>query len=175
MIAGELQDSSSSSSNNKAPKFFPTMAYTKWIRDFKAYVIRHKECAFVLTNPRKPQKPTEPEPTAPKTTKIQFAQDLKRWESQNDLWESGNACLFSHIYFAVDINARAETLVVEHGSGSNGVAALEGLKKEYENKDHVKGILSDTLAEFQHRKIKNQESISQFIAVIETYRLRLKN
>jgi hypothetical protein len=43
-----------------------------------------------------------------------------------------------------------------------------------ENKDLVKGILSDTLAEFQHRKIKDKETISQFIAVIENYR-RLKN
>jgi hypothetical protein len=38
-------------------------------------VIRHKECAFVLTNPIKPQKPTEPEAAAPKISKIQFAQD----------------------------------------------------------------------------------------------------
>jgi hypothetical protein len=75
----------------------------------------------------------------------------------------------------VDINPRAETLVVQHGKESNGIAALEGLKTEYENKDLVKGILSDTITEYQHRKIKNHESISQFIAVIENYRLRLKN
>jgi antitoxin component HigA of HigAB toxin-antitoxin module len=173
MVADDV--SNDSSSNNKAPKFHPNIAYAKWLRDFKAYVIRHKECAFVLNNPTKPQKPTEPEPAASKTLKMQYDKDLKRWESQTDLWESGNACLFSHIYFSVDINPRAETLVVQHGAGSNGIAALEGLKTEYENKDLVKGILSDTLAEFQHRKIKDKEIISQFIAVIENYRLRLKN
>jgi transposase InsO family protein len=172
MIASDVPNDSSS---NKAPKFHPTIAYSKWVRDFKAYVIRHRECDFVLKNQIKPPKPAEPADSASKSTKAQYDKELKRWETQADLWESGNACLFSHIYFAVDINPRAETLVVQHGAGSNGIAALEGLKTEYENKDSVKGILSDTLAQFQHRKIKNNETISQFIAVIENYRLKLKN
>jgi hypothetical protein len=47
--------------------------------------------ALLFSNPTKPQKPTEPEATASKTLKMQYDKDLKRWESQTDLWESGDA------------------------------------------------------------------------------------
>jgi hypothetical protein len=60
MIASDVNLDSSSSSSNKAPKFHTTIAYAKWLRDFKAYVVRHKECAFVLTHQEKPTKPKEP-------------------------------------------------------------------------------------------------------------------
>ena len=76
MIASDVNLDSFSSNNNKAPKFHPTIAYAKWLRDFKAYVVRHKECAFVLDNPSKPTKSTQPRgQSSRKKTPKKFIED----------------------------------------------------------------------------------------------------
>jgi hypothetical protein len=54
----------------------------------------------------------------------------------------------------------------QHDYGSNGIAALEDSRQSMKIKT-VKVIRLDLFVEFQHRKIKNNETISQFIDSVE--------
>jgi hypothetical protein len=59
MIASENSRSSENSPNmEQAPKFNANIVYSKWERDFKAFIRRIPDCDFVLKNMTKPVEPT---------------------------------------------------------------------------------------------------------------------
>lgn len=160
MIAGH---SSKTNPAAKAPKFIPEIIFSKWERDFKAFIRRIPECDFILNNKVKPIKPND------KTNK----KKMSKWENNSNLWTRGNATLYSHLYEAVLDHTRAYVVVC--GFDPNGIEALEALAKEFESNDVLKEQAIDLRAEFDNKKIGKGETITQWISILNNYRLRLKN
>jgi hypothetical protein len=114
MIAGETSKSSDSNPNMQlAPKFNPNIVYSKWERDFKAFIRRIPDCDFVLKNMTKPVEPvlTEGE------SREAFKKRMLKYEKYVEVWDRGNSTMFSHIYSAVCEFTRAYNVASAHEMG----------------------------------------------------------
>jgi hypothetical protein len=146
MIASENSRSSENSPNmQQAPKFNANIVYSKWERDFKAFIRRIPDCDFVLKNMTKPVEPT----LQTDESRDNFKKKHLKWEKCLEVWERGNSTMFSHIYSAVCEFTRAYNVASAH---EMGVDALNALKKEFENTNAVKEQAEDLRAEFDNKK-----------------------
>ena len=169
MIADDSFKMNQQTMRATAPRFSPEVIYSKWERDFKAFIRRIPECDFILNNIIKPELPIQFEDE----NKADFGKRTRQYETDTRSWERGNASLFSHLYEAVGNHTRAYNVVCQNDP--SGLAALEALSNEFENLNIVKEQAIDLKAEFDNRKISKNETITQWISILENYRLRLKN
>ena len=163
MIAGENYKSS------KAPRFTPEIIYFQWEQDFKAFCRRIPECHLILSNPAKPTPPIQ----LPDESKLEFKKRLKKWESDLESWGRGNGALYSYLYEAVAGHTRAHNVVCDNNP--DGTRAFAALSAEFENSNILREQAVDLKAEFENRKIAKVETITQWISILENYRLRLRN
>jgi hypothetical protein len=104
MIAGETSKTYSPNMQ-QAPKFNVNIVYSKWKRDFKAFIRRIPDCDFVPKNMTKPAEPVV-DPTGNETREA-FKKKHLKWEKCLEVWERGNSTIFAHIYSAVSDFTRA--------------------------------------------------------------------
>jgi hypothetical protein len=145
MIAGETSKTYSPNMQ-QAPKFNVNIVYSKWKRDFKAFIRRIPDCDFVPKNMTKPAEPVV-DPTGNETREA-FKKNISNGKSA---LKCGNVEIQRFLHTSILRSAISRELTMSHERGTD---ALSALKKEFENTNAVKEQAEDLRAEFDIKKME---------------------
>jgi hypothetical protein len=153
------------------PLFTHDMSFQFWKNKFIIFMYSVTHVDLVFRNEKIPDEPIQK--AGQKDTS--FYREHDRWNLLKENWTKGNQVLFTHLYTAVENHDRAKIVVEKIANEQDGQKALKNLETEFLTVDTSQNRVEDLKTQFQARKIKQNESLSDFLNAINKLRLDLKN